>query len=159
MKKINAKPIIDTYTELKDEKWMHNRHPDDERIAARVELLQQEFEEKSAKLKAAIDAAEGKATARCLSVDTVVGTLIKVSDRVGSARASAGTKVHYDCGQHFPNAYKYAAYSTHFEAEHNGRTWYITDIYRSYCPSREYEGIVAYSDSAKKAILDRLSKI
>jgi len=58
-----------------------------------------------------------------------------------------------DGAQSFPNAYYKAGapMATYFTAEHNGKEWVITDIYRTYC--RGTVAQIALTDDAKAAII------
>ena len=108
------------------------------------------------KLAAAIAEAEGRATARTVTVKEIRNILERVSEGIPKA-ALHGTKVHYDGGEHFPNAYKYRPESTHWTAENVRGNWYITSIYRSTCPNRRRNTVVEYSDTAKEKIIENLS--
>lgn len=111
------------------------------------------FDEKHAEaIKEAIKAAEGRATARTITIDTMKRVLEKASAGIPK-KALHGTRIHYDGGQHFPSAYKYRPESTHFDAAYIRGKWYITNIFRFTCPNRQTDTEVFYSDEAKAAII------
>lgn len=109
------------------------------------------------KLAEAIKQAEGRATARTITVDDIKRQLEKIP--VPKAKLD-GTKVHYNGAEHFPNAYKYRPESTHFIAENIKGKWYITDIYRDTCPNREtWRMSIKYSEAAKAWLLENASYV
>ena len=108
------------------------------------------------KLAAAIKEAEGRATARTVSVKEIQYVIEEVSKDIPKAMLH-GTKVYYDGAQHFPNAYKYRPESTHWEAENVRGRWYITSIYRYTCPNRRRNTRVEYSEEAKQRIIENAS--
>ena len=107
------------------------------------------------KLEEAIKKAEGRATARTVDVRSIILCLDLI--KVPKARLN-GTKVEYDGGEKFPNAYKYRPESTHWKAENVNGRWYITDIWRDTCPNRSTSMHVEYSEAAKAWILEEASK-
>lgn len=110
------------------------------------------------KLAAAIVEAEGRSTARTVTVHDIKNVLEKVGEDIGLPKSVLhGTKVHYDGGEHFPSAYKYRPESTHWTAENVRGNWYITSIYRSTCPNRRRNTVIEYSDAAKEKIIENLS--
>lgn len=109
------------------------------------------------KLAAALDTAQRRCTARTLTVHDVERVLEDTTARMGISRAAMnGTKLHYTGGEKFPLAYRYRPESTHFEAEHNGRYWCITFVYRTTCPNSYNNTKLILSDSARAAILSKL---
>lgn len=109
------------------------------------------------KLSKAIADAQGKATARTITAGGICHILDKI--KVPKNRLN-GTMVHYDGGEHFPNAYKYRPESTHWIAENINGKWYVVDIYRDTCPNRNgWSGEIKYSDPAKEWIIENMSKI
>ena len=107
------------------------------------------------KLAAAIKEAEGKATARTVTVADIKKILDKVD--VVPKKYMDGTTVRYDGAQQFPSAYRYRPESTHFSAENVKGKWYVTNIYRDTCPDRLVNTHVNYSDAAKEKILENAS--
>lgn len=108
------------------------------------------------KLTAAIKAAEGRATARCITPAMISNALEAVEKRLGiMKKRMEGVKVEIDCNaQDFPKAYKYTPESTFFEATYRGGSWRITDIYR-YRTRRASAGYsVTLTDTAKAAIIE-----
>lgn len=108
------------------------------------------------KLAKAIKDAEGKATARTETTEHITDVLSTI--KVPKVHLT-GTKVYYDNGQTFPNAYKYRPESTHWTAECIKGKWYITDIFRATCPNRMSAGRIEYSEAAKRWIIDNASTL
>lgn len=102
------------------------------------------------KLAAAVDAAQSKAKMRTVTAADIVRTLGNI--RIPKSRLS-GTKVYWDGGEHFPNAYKWTPESTHWTAENVNGTWYVTDISRGRCPNRNSKGRIEFSEAAKEWII------
>lgn len=99
-----------------------------------------------AKVSEAIKKAEGRATARTITVNDIVCQLNKI--RVPKSKLN-GTVVHYNGAEHFPNAYKYRPECTHWIAENRNGRWYLTHIYRDTCPNRStWRMEVKYSQEA-----------
>lgn len=107
------------------------------------------------KLTEAINAAEGRATARTITAQGITRQLeyiektlrIKKKDMVG---IKTDVDIH---AQNFPNAYKYRPESTHFRAERRSSGWYITDIYRCYTRGAGHEVKMTLTEEAEKAII------
>lgn len=111
-------------------------------------------------LEAALKEAQGRATARAIDVDRILGVLKYVEERLGIAKtALKGTKVHFTGAEKFAKAYQYVPESTHFEAVHNGKTWFVTLITRDTCPNRWDKIDVELSDITKAAVLKSLSRM
>ena len=112
------------------------------------------------KLEVALKEVQGRATARTIDVDRILGVLKYVEKRLGIGKAALkGTKVHFTGAEEFAKAYRFTPESTHFEAEHNGKTWFVTSIVRDTCPQRQDAIDVALSDTAKDAVLKSLSRM
>ena len=116
--------------------------------------------ENTEKLEGALKEAQGKATARTIDVDRILGVLKYVEKRLGIGKAALkGTKVHFTGAEKFAKAYRFTPESTHFEAEYNGKTWFVTSITRDTCPQRQDAIEVTLSDTAKDAVLKSLSRM
>lgn len=116
--------------------------------------------ENTEKLENALQEAQGRATARTLGVEDVLKYLKRVEDRIGVGKtALKGTKVHFTGAEKFAKAYQYVPESTHFEAVHNGKTWFVTLITRDTCPNRWDKIDVELSDITKDAVLKSLSRM
>lgn len=112
------------------------------------------------KLETALKEAQGKATTRTIDVDRIFSVLKHVEERLGIGKtALKGTKVHFTGAEKFAKAYRYIPESTHFEAVHSGKTWFVTSITRDTCPQRQDAVDVALSDTAKDAVLKSLSRM
>ena len=112
------------------------------------------------KLQKAIEDAQGRATARTITVDTILRILGNI-DKLGIPRKRLnGTTVDYDGAEKFPSSYKWVPESTHFSAEFKNGKWFVTHIWRGGCPNlKTSRGFIAFSDEAKKWLLEDLSKI
>lgn len=92
------------------------------------------------KLEALIKEAEGRATARTITVDDVVDALAEAEehlDRLSTKKDMIGTTVRVDVNaQRFPRAYNYTPESTHFEAEVTKSGWRVTKVYRAECTTK-----------------------
>ena len=83
--------------------------------------------ENTEKLEGALKEAQGRATARTIDVERILDVLKYVEKRLGIGKAALkGTKVHFTGAEKFAKAYRFTPESTHFEAEHNGKTWFVT---------------------------------
>lgn len=113
-------------------------------------------EKNKARISAAIEAAEGKATARTIDYDDIVSELSWLESFWGiPKKAMTGIKVSVNANaQTFPSAYKYTPESTWFDAEKTSSGWKLTDVYRDVCrgPKSQYQ--VKLTDTAKLAIMD-----
>lgn len=111
------------------------------------------------KLTVAIKEAEGRATARTVTVDRIKRVLDEVGAGIAKAKLN-GTKVTYNGAEHFPSAYKYRPESTHWTAENVRGKWYVTYIWRDTCPNRStWNTEIIYSKEAKEAIIGKRSYI
>lgn len=116
--------------------------------------------ERKEQLEAALKEAQGRATARTIDVDRILGVLKYVEERLGIGKtALKGTKVHFTGAEKFAKAYRYIPESTHFEAVHSGKTWFATSITRDTCPNRWDKIDVELSDITKAAVLKSLSRM
>ena len=113
---------------------------------------------KITELEKAINEAQSKARARTITTSTIINTLAKIQKQLDIPKKSMkGIKISVDYyAQKFPSAYKGIPESTHFSAEHDGRHWRITNVYRAKC---RYSGevIINHTEESKKAIINRFS--
>ena len=113
---------------------------------------------KITELEKAINEAQSKARVRRISTSTVINTLAKIQKQLNIPKKSMrGIKISVDYyAQKFPSAYKGIPESTYFNAEHDGRHWRITNVYRAKC---RYSGevIINHTEESKKAIINRFS--
>ena len=96
------------------------------------------------KLADALNDAQKRCTARCLTVEKIDSILESVNDRMTgiSKKSMAGTRIIYTGAEKFPNAYKHTP------------DWTIVAVWRGVCPNRINNLEVELSDSAKLAILN-----
>lgn len=166
-KPINTAPMFDAQTALNEHTARFNvakshleRHPNSRMYAedlpkeeAAILECKNALSEATAKLTDAIKEAEGRATARTITAEIVLKTLSEVENRLNIAKKYLkGVKVIANPNaQTFPRAYKYTAESTYFCAEHNGKAWKITNIYREECENTRVN--IELTDDAKAAII------
>ena len=108
------------------------------------------------KLKEAIKEAEGKATARVITVPEILRSIddlqIKL-DTLMKRKDQVGTTAWIDINaQSFPSAYKYTPESTCFSAKKTSSGWFMIGIKRATCTNKEI--ILGLSDEQKSAIAD-----
>lgn len=114
------------------------------------------------KLSDAIKAAEGKATARTLDVSDIKRIIDHVDSELKIPKKfMLGVKITCDVNaQTFPASYKYTPESTWFDAECKKTGWCVTDIYRwKTMLTDKHKVEINLTDEARKAIIDRFSKI
>lgn len=116
----------------------------------------------SEKIMNAFKTVQGKATARTIdSFNELVAITKEVGERIGEMPKTCknGTRVVYNFQQHFPNSYKYRAYSTSFVLVFDKGVWKIDidSIERDFCPNRSncYMYNLYLSERAKEKILQR----
>lgn len=113
------------------------------------------------KLETMIREAEGRASARLLTVEDIVDALEAVEQRlllVSTKTDALGTSVEVDVNhQDFPRAYKYTPESTHFCAKLQSNGWKVYMIQRDTCWSRTRFAHIEYTAQTKAHMIDRLS--
>lgn len=111
------------------------------------------------KITAVIDEVQSKSRVRTISIVDIKLALEHIENETRvTKKALEGTTVLVDeNAQHFPNTYKGKPQSTHFTARYSKGNWYITDIFRgdTFTNARRFR--VNLSDTAKQAVLDRMS--
>lgn len=166
MKTMNLKSIMEAYTKMVDsnhridaiEKLYGREHRYyDEYIGDAVQA-ERHFSDVVFPLTLAIKEAEGRASARTITAEEILSTLIRIEDDLHiSKKAMNGINVTVDINsQSFPKAYKYTPESTHFSAEYKNGSWRLTDIYRAECKS-SFHIHIEHTEESKKAIIERLS--
>lgn len=137
----------------------------------------------SAKIMKAFSEAQGKARERMIDsyndLERIIGYvnrdchfnvrrdlktgITKIMTGGMTKKALEGTVVHYDFAQNFPNAYRYAPSSTHFDLTYKSGDWYvdIDSITRSGCPRAHKLGsyTITFSESAIQKILEMYAYI
>ena len=119
-------------------------------------------EKNSERITSEIKAAEGKATARTVTLKDIEKAIARAEKPFGNRIPKAkldGTHIFYDGGEKFPNAYKYTPYSTHFELENVNGKWYLLDVCRAICPNRMSSGHIKYGDAAQAWIIEQAATI
>lgn len=84
-------------------------------------------------IKVAIETAEGKATARTLTVPDLLSKLAAAERMLmyPSKKDLAGTRVRVHAStEKLPSAYRYPADSTQAVAEHDGKGWILVEVVR-----------------------------
>ena len=118
--------------------------------------------DKQEEIKLEIDNVQARAKTRTISYEDIVDTLKEIDARLGiSNAAKKGVKVFVDYhAPHFPARYNGRPESTQFRAEHNGKTWAITEICRGYTIHTENKAInLTFTDTAKAAIIKNLESM
>ena len=94
----------------------------------------------SAILTDAIDAAEGRSTERTITAYDVIESLRSVENSLNIPKKHLeGVSVTIDVNaQRFPKAYRYTPESTIFSATWRKGSWRVTDIYRGECRSPDH---------------------
>ena len=90
-------------------------------------------EENSEAIKAVIDAAEGRASVRTLTVNDLRSKLADAERMLyyPSKKALAGTRVRVHAStEKMPGAYRYRADSTKAVCEHDGKGWVLVEVVR-----------------------------
>lgn len=118
--------------------------------------------EKKETIQAILDDVQKRAKTRTISYNNMVETLDEIDKRLDISKAAKkGVKVLVDYhAQHFPACYNGRPESTYFRAEHNGRTWAITEIKRGYTTQTPNKAIqITFTDTAKAAIIHSLEEM
>lgn len=166
MKTMNLKNIMNAYNKMIDS----NKHAsnmkewygeDNKRTVCAFEeknIAINEYNTVVESLKNAIKEAEGRASARTITAEEILSTLIRIEDDLHiSKKAMDGIRMIADINsQSFPRAYKYTPESTHFSAEYKNGSWRLTDIYRAECKN-SFHIHIDHTEESKKAIIERLS--
>lgn len=113
------------------------------------------------KLDQIIKEAEGRATARTITVDDIVNALEEAEEyllRLSTKKDSVGTIVFVDVNaQRFPRAYHYTPESTQFTAEVTKSGWKVTKVSRWTCGTVRMDFL--FSEDAKKNMVNHVKQI
>lgn len=111
-------------------------------------------------IAAVLEEVQHRCTARTLTAQRIIDICERVTEKANIPKSALkGSLLCYDGAEKFPSAYRFRPESTHFRAEYDGRAWRLISIIRDTCPNRSTSNIyIAYSDSAKKALLDRFAE-
>lgn len=116
-------------------------------------------ETNKAKIENAIAEAEGKATCRTISFDTIVCATKVIEKRLGVPKKYL-EGVRYDVDWHaqtFPKAYKYRAESTQFIVEFSKGKWRVCNIERYYTRTNGHDyKCLEMPEETKKAVIENL---
>lgn len=108
-------------------------------------------------IEEAIRIAEGRASVRQISAETILNVADGITKRLDIPKKSMiGIKVYADPNaQQFPRAYKYNPESTHFEMEYKSSGWNLVYVSRNTtkAPSKAY--CIVFTEEAKKALVER----
>lgn len=162
MKPINLIDIMTSY----DAMWEAQSHADfvkklhpgtdlSETAQRQLENAKACWHTDSLEIAEAIKEAEGKARSRTITPDDIMEDLCAVQNhlRISKTAMKGITVTINHNAQTFPNAYKKMGNpeSTYFSAEHNGKGWKLTEIYRDTC--RATKASIHLTDNAKTAII------
>ena len=156
MKGLNLKNLPEIVAAINREKRYLERGYGDEQ---KLKSLKEEFTEKASALEEVLKKEQGKAKERIFTAHTLCEILGEVEEKVSTKKALNGTKVYYDFGQKFPNAYKYTPYSTHMAAEYRNGSWRLVHLERGICPNHSQAGHIEFSEAAQADIISRASAI
>lgn len=111
------------------------------------------------KIAEIISKAEGRATARTITVKDMLDALECVEKTLGIHKKDMiGITVDIDVNaQDFPNAYKYTPESTQFRAIYKKSGWDLIAVSRERTRSARRTYIIEHTAESKKAIIDRMS--
>lgn len=113
------------------------------------------------KLEALIKEAEGRATARTITVDDIVDALAEAEEylaHLATKKDMVGSRVHVDVNaQHFPRAYKYIPESTHFVAEVTKSGWKVLSVNRSICKTVRMD--FTFSEAVEKNMVEHVKQV
>ena len=173
MKSINLLNVMNAAADLrnarnalKTDEWFAEKYPDTERYARDVDRSKAKVSEAEAALRTACDTiqiaiseAEGKARVRTITPIDIIVRLEQIEERldIPKSRMKGVTVTVNDSAQKFPSAYKYTPESTYFTAEHNGKNWKLTRIWRDRCTNSVAS--ITLSDTAKEAIVERATHL
>lgn len=111
------------------------------------------------RIKAAIQEAEGKASARTVEYDGIVRACGRIEKKLGIPKKYL-EGIRYDVdlhAQNFPNAYKYRAESTHFVVEYSKGKWRLVSIERAYTRTAGHDfRCLAMPEETRNAVIDRM---
>ena len=98
--------------------------------------------------------------ARCITAQDIYDEANRIFKAVGiSKKALSGCRFECDIhGQSFPQAYRYAPYSTTFTLLYKNGSFRLVDIGRNFTHYSS-AAIAHYTDEAKEAILEKYSKV
>ena len=114
-------------------------------------------------IKSAIEAAEGKAAVRTLTVDDLTEKLAAAERMLyyPSKKDLAGTRVRVHAStEKLPSAYRYKAESTQAVVEHDGKGWVLVEVVRErlrQSSASKYGLEIEPSDSARDHIMATLA--
>lgn len=114
-------------------------------------------------IKAAIDSAEGKATARTLTAADLLSKLAAAERTLyyPSKKDLAGTRVRVHAStEKLPGSYRYRADSTQAVCEHDGKGWVLVEVVRDtlrQSSESKYGLEIEPSDSARDHIMATLA--
>lgn len=118
---------------------------------AEADAARAAYDAAAADLREIIARAEGRATARRLSVDDIMQALDRVPDCIAKKHLP-GCEIHCNpSAQGFARAYHYVPESTHFSAVCRPAGWYLTRVCRDTCGTSR--GCLTLTDAAKADII------
>ena len=111
------------------------------------------------RIEAAIKEVEGRATARTIDFYDIIRDIKNIEGELSIAKKDMiGIIADVDHNaQDFPKAYKYTPESTHYVLTRKTSGWAISHITRRKTRSSKHTYQLTLTDTAKKAILDRMS--
>ena len=112
------------------------------------------------KIEEMIKAAEGRATVRLLSYQSIIKSLSEIERTLGiKKKYMDGIKADVDVSaQNFPRAYKYTPESTHFKAVKKSNGWDLQSVYRARTRRENHRYHLELTEEAKAAIISRMQE-
>ncbi len=107
-------------------------------------------------IKEMITKAENRASARCITYESIRDALSEVDDRLSviGKKYQYGITVNVDINaQHFTSAYKGIPESTKFEAVRTSSGWKLTRVYRDRCRGCTQKIQMKFTQEAKDALI------
>ena len=134
---------------------MDRWHEAKERETACIEALKATY----APLTPILTEVQKRCTARTISEDDIVRTLIEIEDDLKiSKKAMDEIVAEVDINaQSFPSAYKYIPESTHFLARYKSGSWRLTRLGRNTTKSPKSAIRLLLTDAAKEALIKRFT--
>ena len=126
---------------------------EERRISEQIADLKSECQETTKKIQEKIDAVELRCKTRLLKAEDVGFVLADIEQQLNIKKKDLnGVSVKVDVNaEKLPNAYKYPAFSTQFEAVYKNGTWRIINIARKELVQQRNHAIVVNHTAASRA--------
>lgn len=152
MKEVNLKNAMKAYADMK--------------LAVRLKAKEDEIAEKwdafhaeEVKIESVINAEQGKAKERRITVEGILMSLLYVEETLDISKRSMDgieVRVNYNA-RRFPSAYKYMPMATIFTAKFKRDHWVLTKVWRGNCNERD-SYVVTHTKESREAIMNRFTR-